>query len=130
MVTKALVAWLGLLTLAILNGSFREAVIIPRVGTYAAHVASTIILCLLILAFSNLTIGWIDPPGSVAAWRIGALWLVLTVAFEFLAGHYLFGHSWNRIIADYNVFGGRVWVLVLLTTATAPTLAASWRQTA
>jgi hypothetical protein len=57
--------------------------------------------------------------------RALAVWLLLTVAFEFLAGHYLFGHAWDRLLADYNLAGGRIWVLVLATTMFAP-LAARW----
>ena len=45
----------------------------------------------------------------------GIMWVALTVAFEFLAGHYVFGNSWKRLTADYNVFRGRIWILVLLT---------------
>ena len=42
------------------------------------------------------------------AWTIGALWLTLTLAFEFLAGHYVFRTSWRQLLADYNVFRGPV----------------------
>ena len=49
------------------------------------------------------------------------------LAFEFLAGHYVFGTPWSELLADYNVFRGRIWVLVLITTATAPWLAAQGR---
>jgi hypothetical protein len=42
-------------------------------------------------------------------------------AFEFLAGHCLFGNPWSRLLdEDYDVFRARVWVLALLTTAAAP----------
>ena len=51
---------------------------------------------------------------------IGAGWVVLTLAFEFLAGHYLFANSWERLLADYNVAQGRIWILVLITTLLAP----------
>ena len=46
--------------------------------------------------------------------------VALTVAFEFLAGHYVFGNSWERLIADYDVFRGRIWILVLLMNLLAP----------
>jgi hypothetical protein len=49
---------------------------------------------------------------------------VLTLAFEFLAGHYLFGAPWPQLLADYNVLRDRIWVLVLATTALAPWLTA------
>jgi len=39
---------------------------------------------------------------------------------SFVAEHYVFGNSWESLIADYNVFRRRVWVLVLLTNLFAP----------
>jgi hypothetical protein len=55
------------------------------------------------------------------------MWVALTLAFEFLAGHYLFGTPWNQLLADYNVLGGRIWALALVTTAIAPWLTAHGR---
>jgi hypothetical protein len=48
------------------------------------------------------------------------VWVALTVAFEFLAGHYVFGNSWEGLIADYNVFRSRLWILVLLMNLFTP----------
>ena len=127
MLRRSLVVWLGLLVLAIANAGVREALITPSMGASAGHVISTITLCAAILLLSWLTIGWIRPRSSGDAWAIGGLWLGLTVAFEFLAGHYLFGNPWSRLLEDYNVIRGRVWVLVLLTTALAPFLCARAR---
>jgi hypothetical protein len=33
---------------------------------------------------------------------LGLLWLVLTVAFEFGVGHFVFGRSWESLGEDYN----------------------------
>jgi hypothetical protein len=51
----------------------------------------------------------------------------LTLAFEFLAGHYLFGNPWSKLLADYNLLRGHIWVLVLITTAFGPLLSAYGR---
>lgn len=53
----------------------------------------------------------------------GALLAVAVAAFEFLAGHYLFGRSWPLLLADYNVLAGRIWPLVLIVTLVAPWIA-------
>jgi hypothetical protein len=71
-----------------------------------------------------LTFGWLHAADARAAVRIGLLWLALTVAFEFLAGHFVFRTPWHRLLADYNLAAGRIWVLVPVTTAIAPWLAA------
>jgi hypothetical protein len=123
MLTRAVVVWSILLGLAVANGALREMLLIPKLGASAGHVLSTITLCAAILLLSWFAVPWIHPSSWVDARAIGALWLALTLAFEFLAGHYLFGTPWSRLLADYNVFRGRVWILVLVTTALAPILA-------
>lgn len=127
MVIKSLLVWIGLLTLAILNGAFRETLLTPRFGAGASHVVSTFMLCALILLVTFASLAWIGARDSAAAWKIGFTWLALTLAFEFLAGHYLFGSPWSKLLADYDVRHGRIWVLVLLTTAMAPVVMAAWR---
>ena len=126
---RALFVWFGLLALAIINGGIREALIIPRTGELAGHALSTIMLCVLILALAWLTIRWMRPASAGGAWRIGGLWVLLVLTFEFLAGHYLFGTSWNELLADYNVARGRIWPLVLVTTVAAPYVAGTVRGT-
>jgi hypothetical protein len=52
----------------------------------------------------------------------------MTVAFEFLAGHYFFRTPWANLLADYNLFDGRIWLLVLATSAFAPLIMARARN--
>ena len=60
--------------------------------------------------------------GVRTLWTLGVAWTVLTVAFEFLFGHFVMGHPWSRLLHDYNLLAGRFWLLVLLTTLLAPVL--------
>ena len=121
---RAITVWCGIVPIAIANGAVREILIVPAAGQPAGHVISTITLCAAILLVTWLTIGWMRPASLRDAARIGALWLALTLAFEFLAGHYVFGTPWDRLLADYNLAEGRVWILVPITTALAPWLIA------
>ena len=116
-----------MLITAILNGAIREAWIRPASGEPAAHVISTVVLCATILGIAWLTIGWLAPADREQAVAIGVLWLVLTLAFEFLAGHYLFRNPWSKLLADYDLLHGRIWVGVLITTFIAPLVSASGR---
>jgi hypothetical protein len=52
--------------------------------------------------------------------RVGVLWLVLTLAFEFLVGHYVFHKSWPALFEDYDLSRGRIWVAVLVVVLIAP----------
>ena len=56
---------------------------------------------------------------TVAVGRAGT-WAALTVAFEFVFFHFIGGHSWSELLANYNVGQGRVWVFVVLWIAVAP----------
>jgi uncharacterized membrane protein YhaH (DUF805 family) len=47
---------------------------------------------------------------------VGGIWVVMTIPFEFMFGHYVMEHSWSRLFYDYNLLQGRVWVLVLVWT--------------
>jgi hypothetical protein len=122
---RALLVWVLLVGLAILNGAARETVLSPRLGPATGHLASSVLLAGLIALTAWLSILWIAPGSAGRAWAVGALWLSLTVAFEFLAGHYVFGRPWPRLLADYDILQGRAWLLVLVATLVAPAWA--WR---
>lgn len=128
MIARAVAVWLGLALLASLNGAFRESVLVPRMSETAARAISTVMLSVVILIAALAAIGWISPAPHRDAWRIGVLWVALTLAFEFLAGHYLFRIPWRELTRDYNILQGRIWVLVLIVTAVAPAVAAAFRE--
>jgi hypothetical protein len=127
MLIRSLLVWLLLLVAASLNGAVREAVLIPQLGDGGGRAISTVTLCVLILLLTYLTIGWIGPRTGAEAWMVGGTWVMLTLAFEFLAGHYLFGHPWSRLLEDYDVMRGRIWILALMTTFIAPRVCAGLR---
>ena len=112
--------WAGILVGANVNGAFRELVLRRLLGPDAARAVSTLLLCGLILLIARLSIDWIAPDRAGTAWRIGVVWLVLTLAFEFLAGRYLFGNTWERILSEYDVAAGRIWSLVPIVALVAP----------
>lgn len=128
MLGRAALGWLAILLLAIANGALRQALLIPRIGERGGHIVSTLLLCAIILGATWPLLSWIRPAAARDAWVIGALWFGLTIAFEFLAGHYAFGNPWETLLADYNVARGRIWILVLVTTLLAPVLVRAWRR--
>jgi hypothetical protein len=120
MIGRAIGVWFGILALASANGALRTAWLIPRLGETAGRTVSTLILAALVLLMTWLTIGWIRPSTTSEALRIGVLWLVLTLAFEFLAGHYLFRQPWPALLEEYDVTRGRIWLLVLVAVLLGP----------
>ncbi len=119
----ALGVWLLLAVLAILNGILRNATYARAVGEYAGHVLSSLIFVVAVFAvtYAFLRLARADYRlGDLLA--VGAMWLAMTVAFEFLFGHYVAGHPWSRLVADYNILKGRAWALVLLAVFLAPSI--------
>ncbi|MBZ2171959.1 hypothetical protein [Nitratidesulfovibrio sp. SRB-5] len=123
----ATACWCALCAVAIANGALREAWLGPGLGTAAAHVVSTLLLCAAVGLAALLYARRQGPAwGARGMWATGLFWAGLTVAFEFLFGHYVAGHPWQRLLADYDVTAGRVWVLVPVSLALGPRLAWRW----
>ncbi len=117
---KYVLAWIPMVLIGILNG-------VARVGTYGkhmdelrAHQVSTLtggaLMGLYIYAVSRL-LKFESPRQAVL---VGVMWLLMTVAFEFVFGRYVAGHEWRRLLHDYDLSAGRVWALFLLWVAIAP----------
>lgn len=117
---KAFVLWILMAFLAVGNGVVRNFLITPYLGDPAAHWLGTLTALILLFGAMYLILPWVGPRTRGHLWGIGLFWLILTMAFEFLAGHYLFGNPWDKLLADYNLIRGRVWVTVLLLQLFGP----------
>jgi hypothetical protein len=114
--------WTVMAIVAILNGIFRETVMIPRTGEYRGHVTSTALLVAAILAISYTYFKSTDTEYTRGELLIiGVAWTVLTVGFEFLVG-YVEGAPVEETISQYDVFAGQVWIAVPVALLTAPLL--------
>ena len=122
MLARAVAVWFAIMLLAILNGAARDIVLVPRLGDLVARAVSCITLAAAILLVAWTSLPWIAPASVADAWTIGVEWLAMTLAFEFLAGHYLFRTPWPALLADYNLLAGRLWIVVLAATLVAPAL--------
>ena len=59
-------------------------------------------------------------PSTGEALRIGGIWLVLTIGFEFGFGRLVGRKSWRELLSDYDIAKGRTWPLVLVWLAAGP----------
>jgi hypothetical protein len=122
MIWRYILAWIPMVSIGIINGIIRELTYGKYLGELLAHQVSTITGVLLLgLYIWALTHFW-SFESSKQALVIGFIWLGLTVAFEFLFGHYIAGQSWSKLLSDYNILAGRVWIAVLIWIAIAPLL--------
>jgi len=120
MILKYMAAWLLMPIIGIINGTIRQYGYTKALGELRAHQVSTVTgIVLFGLYIWALTLLW-KIRSSAEAVAIGLVWLILTVAFEFLFGHYVMKHPWTRLFHDYNIFEGRLWVLVLVWITVAP----------
>ena len=115
-------AWVGMVILAIFNGIIREKVYAQYMSELVAHQLSTLIAIILFGIYVYFLTGIVQIHSVKQALLIGGIWLSMTVIFEFVFGHFVAGHSWSRLFMDYNLFRGRVWILVLLWTFIIPYL--------
>ena len=90
---RYLLAWVPMIGLAIANGAFREAWLVPRLGGQQGRQASTVLLMVLLAVYNGAVMKRWPARSSRHAIVIGALWLVLTLAFEFALGRFVSGLS-------------------------------------
>ena len=120
MVLKYMLAWIPMVFIGIMNGAVRRFGYEKFLGELLAHQVSSVTGIILFgLYIWLLSIRW-PLESSSQAFAVGLIWLVLTVSFEFLFGHYVAKHPWRRLLHDYNILKGRLWSLVLIAITMAP----------
>jgi hypothetical protein len=116
---KYLIAWFPMLLIAIANGAARDLIYKRYVGDLTAHQISTFSLILLFAIYTWYIVSRYPPASGTEAILAGLLWMILTLAFEFGFGRAR-GNSWDKLLADYNLLKGRLWVLIPIWVAIAP----------
>ncbi len=104
------------------HGAIREVLIAPVIGDLAARQLGVLVGCVIIFAIAWLTARWMGARTRRAQWRVGILWVVLTLAFEIILGRML-GLSGARILSDYNLARGGFMIFGLAFMFLAPRLA-------
>jgi len=120
MVIKYIFFWIGAVVIAIINGTIRQFTYGKMMRELSAHQLSCLTGIILFgIYIWILGIRWKLESSSQAV-IIGLIWVALTIAFEFLFGHYVVKDPWSRLLYDYNILQGRLWILVLIWIAIAP----------
>jgi hypothetical protein len=116
---RAVLAWLVLLAVAFGNGALRQLAYPAALGDFAARQVSTGVGAVALgVAIWLLLRRWPIPRAS-QAWATGALWAALTVAFEMalVRGG---GRPWSEVAAQYALWEGSLWPLLVLWVLAAP----------
>lgn len=115
-----ILAWLGMVIIAVANGIVREKLYGQSMSELSAHQLSTLIAIILLGIYIFVLTIVFPIQSAKQAFTISGIWITMTVIFEFVFGHFAAGHSWSTLFMDYNILKGRVWILVLIWTFIAP----------
>ncbi len=115
---KALAIWFVLIAAEIIHGILRSIFLVPRLGEFRS---------LIILVIALVSVRWIGATRSSHLLEISILWLALTLAFEFLFGHFVAGASWERLASDYNVLQGGLLPFGMVVLMLSPWIAGKVR---
>lgn len=124
---KILGLWVLLALVAIINGVVRDKLIAPQIGESLALPLSGVSLSLFIFLVTLIFVPLLAISSPCSFLYVGIIWVLLTLALEFLFGHYVVGESWGKIIEVFYIHRGNLYVLALLAAAPSPWLAAKIR---
>ena len=117
---RYVLAWISMVFIAVANGVLRVLTFGKVFSELRAHQLSTATGIVVMGVYIWAVMRRWPPSSGRQALAIGLLWVLLTVAFEFLFGHFVMGHAWSRLFQDYNLLQGRVWLVFLAWLAIAP----------
>lgn len=120
-VIRSLLVWLCFIPVAILNGGLRQYVLVRWFGEVGANALSGVLLSLFILLITWQLLPRIVRYNQKESFRIGIVWMLLTIGFEFIFG-LTGGISFRELLSAYNPMSGNLWLLVVITTFGAPRL--------
>jgi hypothetical protein len=98
-------AWLLLAIAMIANGAFRELLLKPSLGANNAEILSAILGIAIILIITRVALRRLAGASASALFRVSALLVGLTLAFEFLFGRYVDRMTVERAVAPAHVCG-------------------------
>lgn len=121
---RALAVWLVLIGVEFVHGVLRAIFLAPLIGDFRARQIGVFVGSGLILVAAYLFAGWLRAPDAKSLMLVGLLWLILTGAFEFLFGHFVFGRSWRSLGEDYDVRKGGLLGFGMAVLALSPWISA------
>jgi hypothetical protein len=126
---RALLVLLLIIVVETVHGILRGIYLTPVVGGFRAGQIGVCIASALILGVSWLTIRWMAQGSALtkgALIRMGVLWTVLMLVFEFSLGQAI-GRPWPDMLADYDLARGGLMPFGLVVLVLAPWVAARMR---
>lgn len=124
---RALAVWFLIVISESVHGIIRQIFIVPVIGDMPARQFGVLLGSLIIFVITWACICWIGARSFAEQLKVGLLWVVLIVIFEFSLGAAL-DYSIDRMLSDYNIMKGGFMGLGLLFLLFSPALAAKVRK--
>lgn len=123
---RALITWLLIVVAESVHGTLRQLFIAPALGDLLARQIGVLTGSAIIFVIALIFVRWIGARSFGEQFRVGLLWVVLILIFEFSLGAIL-GYTRERMLSDYNIAEGGFMLFGLLFMLFAPALAAKIR---
>lgn len=125
--TRALLIWLAIIAAETVHGTLRTLLLAPQLGDFRARQLAVFTGSLIIFAIVYWSVEWRGAKSNAGLFATGAMWAVLTIAFEFALGRAL-GFPWERILEDYDLSRGGLMLFGIIFLALSPWMAHSLRH--
>ena len=124
---RGLTVWCVFMAVETLHGILRGIFLVPRVGLELSNKIGWPIAACIVFGVTLLTIRWMDVTGTKPLLYLGALWAVLTFAFEISVG-LMRGLDAAQLAHEINPLSGGMLAYSLLVTFLSPYFAARLRE--
>ena len=124
LVLKASMLWIIIALFAMINGIFRENVLVSILGENIAISVSGITLSIIIFILTYISFPLFGKHHALTYFFIGLQWVIMTLLFEFLFGYYVMGKPWSSVFQVFNIIEGNLFIIVLVVSLFSPLLAA------
>jgi hypothetical protein len=128
LILKAAMIWFIIAIFAIANGIFRESFLEPYLGEVVALPVSGITLSIIIFTITFFSFKLIENNASMTYLYVGIQWIVMTLLFEFIFGHYVIGKSWSELFQVFNILKGNLFIVALLVSLFSPIIVSHIRK--
>ncbi|MBO5319548.1 MAG: hypothetical protein IJY29_04725 [Ruminococcus sp.] len=121
----AFLIWVMIIPIAILNGGFREHILV-NLGVLARPLSGIILsVCIFVVA-------WFSIPKIRNCTKkdyiiFGVMWFILTNLFD-LSAYIRSGEGFSGLLHSYNILTGNTWLLVVLSALLSPVIVMKIRK--
>jgi hypothetical protein len=117
---RIFITWLLFLPVPVLNGILREKWYVHTLGKLRAGQIGCLLLSFVYILYAYVSLHRVVSSfDTTTLLLIGALWLILTLLFEFSIG-LMGGRSWEYMLEEYKIWEGKLWIIVLGVVFASP----------